>query len=207
MSDEIDSSPSGVSRRGFLKGLGIGTAATGLVTTVAPIAEAASKDPNVVGPGEIPIKLEVNGSNRRLNVEPRVTLLDALRNRLDFTGPKKVCDRGTCGACTVLVDGNPVYSCCLLAVEAEGREITTVEGIGTPAKMNAVQKAFVEHDAQQCGFCTPGFVTAATAFVRKNPNATMEEVRAGLGGNLCRCGTYAGMILAVADAAKGGRRA
>jgi xanthine dehydrogenase YagT iron-sulfur-binding subunit len=207
MSDEIDSSSSaGVSRRGFLKGLGIGTAATGLATTVAPIAEAASRNPNVVGPGEIPIRLKVNGSSRKLSVEPRVTLLDALRNRLDLTGPKKVCDRGTCGACTVLVDGNPVYSCCLLAVEAEGRSITTVEGIGTPEKMSAVQKAFVEHDAQQCGFCTPGFVTAATAFVRKNPNATIEQVRAGLGGNLCRCGTYAGMILAVSDAAKAGWR-
>jgi xanthine dehydrogenase YagT iron-sulfur-binding subunit len=206
MSDEIDSSSSSsVSRRGFLKGLGISTAATGLVSTVTPIAEAASKDSSVVGPGEIPLKLKINGSQRKLNVEPRVTLLDALRNRLDLTGPKKVCDRGTCGACTVLVDGDPVYSCCLLAVEAEGRDITTVEGIGTPEKMSAVQKAFVEHDAQQCGFCTPGFVTAATAFVRKHPNASIEQVRAGLGGNLCRCGTYAGMILAVADAAKGGK--
>jgi len=207
MSDEIDnSSSSGVSRRGFLKGLGIGTAATGIVSTVTPVAQAATRNPNVVGPGEFPIKLKINGSTRSLNVEPRVTLLDALRNRLDLTGPKKVCDRGTCGACTVLVDGNPVYSCCMLAVEAEGRDITTVEGLGTPEKMNAVQKAFVEHDAQQCGFCTPGFVTAATAFVRKNPNATIEQVRAGLGGNLCRCGTYAGMILAVADAAKNGGR-
>ena len=141
-------------------------------------------------------------AGRRVNVEPRVTLLDALRNRLDVTGPKKVCDRGTCGACTVLVDGQPVYSCSMLAVEAEGRAITTVEGIGTPEKMNAVQQAFVKHDAQQCGFCTPGFVTAATAFVRKNPNATTDEICKGLGGNLCRCGTYAGMLLAVADAAK-----
>src|SRR5207244_9056805 len=104
----------------------------------------------------------------------------------------------------VLVDDKPVYSCSMLAVEAEGRKITTVEGLGTPEKMNAVQKAFIKHDAQQCGFCTPGFVTAATAFVRKHPNASIDEVRAGLGGNLCRCGTYAGMLLAVADAAKKG---
>ncbi|HXG49275.1 MAG TPA: (2Fe-2S)-binding protein [Methylomirabilota bacterium] len=206
MSAEHDPSSSGVSRRGFLKGLGLGTAATGIVSTVTPVAEAATRNPDLRGPGEVPLTLKVNGATRSLSVEPRVTLLDALRNRLDLTGPKKVCDRGTCGACTVLVDGQPVYACCMLALEAEGRTVTTVEGLGTPEKLSAVQKAFVEHDAQQCGFCTPGFVTAATAFVRQNPNATIEEVRAGLGGNLCRCGTYAGMILAVVDAAKTGGR-
>jgi xanthine dehydrogenase YagT iron-sulfur-binding subunit len=195
---------SGVSRRGFLKGIGVTTAATGLIHAVKPIAEAAGKDPALRGPGEFPLTLNINGQSRKLNVEPRVTLLDALRNRLDLTGPKKVCDRGTCGACTVLVDDRPVYSCSMLAVEAEGRKITTIEGIGTPEKMNAVQTAFVQHDAQQCGFCTPGFVTAATAFVRKHPNATTDEICKGLGGNLCRCGTYAGMLLAVADAAKKG---
>src|SRR2546427_1641738 len=191
----------GVSRRGFLKGIGVGTVASGLLSP-AGLKQAVGKDSDVLGPGEIPVTLKINGQNRKLNVEPRVILLDALRNRLDLTGAKKVCDRGTCGACTVLVDGHPVYSCSLLALEAEGREITTVEGIGTPEKMNAVQKAFVEHDAQQCGFCTPGFVVACTAFVRKHPNASLDEVRAGLGGNLCRCGTYAGMILAGVDAAK-----
>ncbi len=203
MSDHHDvSETAGVSRRGFLKGLGVGTAATSLLSAVSPLSGAAGKDPNLRGPGEFPLTLNINGKSRQLSVEPRVTLLDALRNRLDLTGPKKVCDRGTCGACTVLMDGQPVYSCSILAVEAEGRAITTIEGIGTPDKMNAVQKAFIEHDAQQCGFCTPGFVTAATALVRKHPNATVEQVRAGLGGNLCRCGTYAGMLLAVADAAK-----
>jgi xanthine dehydrogenase YagT iron-sulfur-binding subunit len=189
----------GFSRRGFLKGIGVGSVATGLVScaTTGPQSQA------VRGPGEVPVTLKVNGQTKKLNIEPRVTLLDVLRNRLDLTGAKKVCDRATCGACTVLMDGNPVYSCTLLAIEAEGRKITTVEGLGTPAKMNAVQQAFVKHDAQQCGFCTPGFIVASTAFVRKNPNATPEQVRAGLGGNLCRCGTYAGMLLAVADASKG----
>ena len=191
----------GVSRRGFLKGIGVGTVAGGLLSP-AGLKDAIAKDSDVLGPGEIPVTLNINGKARKLSVEPRVTLLDALRNRLDLTGAKKVCDRGTCGACTVLVDGHPVYSCSLLAVEAEGREITTIEGIGTPARMNEVQKAFVKHDAQQCGFCTPGFVIASTAFVRKNPNASVDDVRRGLGGNLCRCGTYAGMLLAVADAAK-----
>src|SRR5439155_21638510 len=141
MSDQTQSSnSSGLSRRGFLKGIGVGTAAAG-VMAVKPLAEAASKNPNVLGPGEIPISLKINGQTKKLNIEPRVTLLDALRNRLDLTGAKKVCDRATCGACTVLLDGNPVYSCTLLAVEAEGCEITTVEGIGTPANLSEVQKA------------------------------------------------------------------
>lgn len=192
---------SGVSRRGFLKGLGVGTVTTGVLSD-ASLHEAQAAQPGVKGPGSVPIVLNINGQSKQLDVEPRVTLLDALRNRLDVTGPKKVCDRGTCGACTVLVDGDPMYACSLLAVEAQGREVTTVEGLGSTEKMNAVQEAFVNRDAQQCGFCTPGFVTACSAFVRDNPNASVEEVKAGLGGNLCRCGTYAGMVLAAADASK-----
>ena len=204
MSDEVDTSkPAGLSRRGFLKGLGVGSVATGLLAP-GSLKDALAKEGGLAGPGELPVTLKINGQNRNLNIEPRVTLLDALRNRLDLTGCKKVCDRGTCGACTVLLDGHPVYSCSMLAVETEGREITTIEGLGTPEQMNEVQKAFVHHDAQQCGFCTPGFVVACTAFVRKNPDATLDQVRAGVGGNLCRCGTYAGMILAVADASKKG---
>lgn len=190
-----------VSRRGFLKGLSVGSVATGLLNGTILESEAAESS-QIRGPGEIPVTLKINGQSKRLNVEPRVTLLDALRNRLDLTGAKKVCDRGTCGACTVMVDGHPVYSCSMLAVEAEGREITTVEGLGTPSQMNPVQKAFVKHDAQQCGFCTPGFVVACTAFLKTNPNPTLEDARAGLGGNLCRCGTYAGIMEAVLDAAK-----
>src|SRR4026208_255387 len=201
MSDK--SCDSSASRRGFLKGIGVGSMAGGLLSPLG--LQGAEATGGGRGPGDIPITLQINGQSRKLNVEPRVTLLDALRNRLDLTGAKKVCDRGTCGACTVLVDGHPVYSCSMLAMEAEGRQITTVEGLGTPNQMNEVQKAFVKHDAQQCGFCTPGFITAATAFVRANPKASVEEVRAGLGGNLCRCGTYAGMILAVADAAGNGK--
>jgi xanthine dehydrogenase YagT iron-sulfur-binding subunit len=205
MSDQDEPSrTSGLSRRGFLKGIGVSTAAAGVITAVKPLAEAAANDQGLRGPGEVPITLRINGQNKPLKVEPRVTLLDALRNRLDITGPKKVCDRATCGACTVLLDGKPVYACTLLAVEAEGHAITTVEGLGAPDKLNAVQQAFMDHDASQCGFCTPGFVTAATAFVREHPYATIEQVRAGLGGNLCRCGTYAGMLLAVSDAAKKG---
>src|SRR5260221_5955862 len=188
MSDKTNQpETNGVSRRGFLKGIGVGTVAGGLLSP-AGLKDAIAKDSDVLGPGEIPVTLNINGKARKLNVEPRVTLLDALRNRLDITGAKKVCDRGTCGACTVLVDGHPVYSCSMLAMEAEGRQITTVEGLGTPNQMNEVQKAFVKHDAQQCGFCTPGFVVACTAYVRKHPNASLDKVRQGLAGNLCRCG-------------------
>jgi xanthine dehydrogenase YagT iron-sulfur-binding subunit len=190
-----------LSRRGFLKGLGTGTVATGVLSATTQ-AEAQGAEQAFRGPGETTVRLTINGRTQNLSIEPRVTLLDALRNRLDLTGAKKVCDRGTCGACTVLVDGHPVYSCSMLAIEAEDRSITTVEGIGTPERMNAIQKAFVEHDAQQCGFCTPGFVVAATAFAKRNPGASVDQIRAGLGGNLCRCGTYAGMLLAVAEAAK-----
>lgn len=203
MSEQFDPSKSpGVSRRGFLKGLGVGTVATGLIPAATPDGQAAERNPNVRGPGELSITLKINGQNRKLNVEPRVTLLDALRNRLDLTGAKKVCDRGTCGACTVLVDGEPVYSCSMLAIEAEGRQITTIEGLGSASKLSPVQRAFVKHDAQQCGFCTPGFVVACHGFLEKHPNPTVDDVRAGLGGNLCRCGTYAGIIDAVVEASK-----
>jgi xanthine dehydrogenase YagT iron-sulfur-binding subunit len=135
----------------------------------------------------------VNGKRLDTKLEPRVTLLDALRNHLDLTGAKKVCDRATCGACTVLIAGKPVYSCTVLAIEAQGQDITTIEGLGTPAQMHPIQTAFVENDAQQCGYCTPGFVLACKAFLDHNPNPTLEQIERGLGGNLCRCGTYDGI--------------
>jgi xanthine dehydrogenase YagT iron-sulfur-binding subunit len=193
---------SGVSRRGFLKGVGAGTMASSLVSSILPETAEAAATPNVLSADPAPIKLKINGKTHDLKAEPRVTLLDALRNRLDITGAKKVCDRGTCGACTVLMDGMPVYACSILAVAAQGHEITTVEGLGTPDHLSPVQSAFIEHDASQCGFCTPGFVIACTAFAKEHPSATEEELQAALGGNLCRCGTYAGMRLAAMDAAK-----
>ena len=193
---------SGLSRRGFLKGVGAGGAVVSIATGCTSLDRNGAVTLEPRGPGNTSITLNINGRRRKLAVEPRVTLLDALRNRLDLTGSKKVCDRGTCGSCTVLVDGEPAYSCSMLAVEAAGRKITTIEGLGTPERMNAVQKAFVENDAQQCGFCTPGFVVACTAVLTKNPNATLAEAQAGCGGNLCRCGTYVGMNVALMDAAK-----
>ncbi|MFP6583427.1 MAG: (2Fe-2S)-binding protein [Candidatus Hydrogenedentota bacterium] len=201
LENDTESSPLNMSRRGFLKGVSAGAVATGLVqpSTEKQVAEAATK---TIGPEGTSITLSVNGASKKLTVEPRVTLLDALRNRLDTTGAKKVCDRGTCGACTVLLDGEPVYSCSILAVEAQGHKITTVEGLGTPDDMSDVQEAYVDHDASQCGFCTPGFIVATTAFVRDNPGATLDEVRAGMGGNLCRCGTYKGITEVAFNLAK-----
>lgn len=191
----------GVSRRTFLKTAGVGAAASGLLTgTASP--EAAT----VLGPGAVPLSLKVNGAARTVTVEPRVTLLRALRNHLDLTGAKEVCDRGGCGACTVLVDGEPVASCLMLAADAVGHEVTTVEGLGTPDRMSPVQAAFVEADALQCGFCTPGFVVASTALLRRYPSPTLDQVKEGLSGNLCRCGTYSRVFEAVQKAARAAPR-
>jgi xanthine dehydrogenase YagT iron-sulfur-binding subunit len=181
---------------------------TGLL--VAPEAAKAAQETSVgvLGPGAVPITLQINGKAHSLRVEPRLTLLDALRAHLDLTGAKKVCDRGVCGACTVILDGRPVYSCNVLAIEAESHRIETIEGMGNENHLHPVMAAFVEHDAQQCGFCTPGFVVACKAFLDKHPDPTREDVEQGLGGNLCRCGTYAGVREAVLEAAKtlkGGR--
>jgi xanthine dehydrogenase YagT iron-sulfur-binding subunit len=168
--------------------------AGGLSAAGVLVDEASAAEPGEpVGPGLVRISLRINGQERPLLIEPRTTLLDALRNRLDLTGAKKVCDRATCGACTVLKDGRPIYSCTALAIDVVGSEITTVEGLGTPDRMSPVQAAFVHNDAQQCGFCTPGFVVACTALLSSHAAPTAEQVRLGLGGNLCRCGTYAGI--------------
>jgi xanthine dehydrogenase YagT iron-sulfur-binding subunit len=194
----------GFSRREFLRGVGASSvAASGLLATALPDeAEGAVDFTKPVGPGEIEITLSINGENKSLSVEPRTTLLDALRNRLDITGAKKVCDRGTCGACTVIKDGRTIYSCTALAIDVQGSKITTIEGLGTPEKLSPVQAAFVHNDAQQCGFCTPGFVVACTALLKSHANPTAEQVRLGLGGNLCRCGTYAGIKEAIVEAGK-----
>jgi len=147
----------------------------------------------------VPVALSVNGKPLSGEVEPRVTLLDALREHFDITGPKRVCDRAECGACTVLVDGRAVYSCTTLAIEAQGKEIVTAEGLGGGERPDLVQSAFVNNDAQQCGFCTPGFTVATKAFLNKNPQASDAEVAHGLAGNLCRCGTYRGIHGVVAQ--------
>jgi len=197
--DDEDATPA-FSRRSFLKTAGVGAAATTIVG-VGARGEATQ----VLGPDAVTLALKVNGAARTVTVEPRVTLLDALRNHLDLTGAKPVCDRGGCGACTVLLDGEPVVSCLMLAADAEGRDVTTVESLGTPEKMSPLQAAFVEKDAMQCGFCTPGFVVAGTALLAKTPNPTLDQIKAGLAGNLCRCGTYGRIFEAVQSAARAKR--
>ncbi len=188
------------SRRGFLKGVSItsGALTTGILETEAE-AQTGAK---VIGPGEVPITLQINGKPYKTSVEPRATLLDTLRHRLDLTAAKRVCDRGTCGACTVIIDGKVMYSCTVLAIDAQGRQIQTLEGLSQNGRPHPVSKAFTDNDAQQCGYCTPGFVMAAKGFLDRNPNPSYEEVKHGLGGNLCRCGTYVGVRKAVLDAAK-----
>jgi aerobic-type carbon monoxide dehydrogenase small subunit (CoxS/CutS family) len=156
---------------------------------------------DVWGPGQVPVRLRVNDKSYDLQLEPRTTLLDALRGELELTGAKRVCDRGTCGACTVILNGRTVYSCSVLAIDAQRLPIQTVEGIGRIEDLHPLQAAFVEHDAQQCGFCTPGFVMAAKALLDHTPNPSLDQVHHGLSGNFCRCGTYAGMRKAVLAAA------
>lgn len=194
----------GISRRDFFKSGTTGALTTGLLGQGQMLGETAETT-EILGPGPVAIKLSVNGKVRRLQVEPRVTLLDALRNELDLTGAKRVCDRATCGACTVLLDGQAVYACSVLAIEAQGKQIDTVEGLGSQDKLHPLQEAFVEHDAQQCGFCTPGFVMASKNLLEQNPNPSPADIEKALGGNLCRCGTYVGLRKAIMDvAAKGG---
>jgi len=198
----------GLSRRAFLsRGAGLAASAPIITAVGLPAAAGAAADVRILGPGKVPITLQINGKPHRLSVEPRVTLLEALRDFLDYTGAKKVCDRAACGACTVLLGGKTVYACAMLAIEAQGKDIQTIEGLSTDGKLHPIQEAFVQHDAQQCGFCTPGFVVSCKAFLDKHPNPTMAEIKEGLGGNLCRCGTYVGIrqaVMAAAKATKGG---
>jgi xanthine dehydrogenase YagT iron-sulfur-binding subunit len=203
-------SSKGFSRRQFIKGTGLAVSAGVLVNEGLLKAAAQEKTPGVSGPGPVPVRLRINGEEHDLRIEPRVTLLDALRNRLDMTGAKKVCDRASCGACTVIVDGRPVYSCTVLAIDVQGRSIETIEGLAPQDKLHPVSQSFVDHDAQQCGFCTAGFVMAVKAYIDKHPHPTEAEVKQSLNGNLCRCGTYVGIREAVLEAAtkmsrKGGR--
>jgi xanthine dehydrogenase YagT iron-sulfur-binding subunit len=181
------------SRRDFFKTVGVGSIATAVVSGVS---ETAAQGPAAVGPGEVAIALTINGRSHTLRVEPRVTLLDAIRTRLDITGQKRVCDRGACGACTVIIDGRTYYSCSMLAIEAQGRNIRTVDGLAQGDALHPVQQAFCDHDGLMCGFCTPGFVMATVALLEKTPNPTAEQAKKALDGNLCRCGTNIGVLKA-----------
>lgn len=196
---------SSFSRRAFLRGSGAAAAATALATGAGAIEAAdEAKTKLASGNGTSKIKLTVNGKTHEVEVETRSTLLDALRYQLDLTGAKPVSVDETSGACTVLMDGKPISANTKLAMQCVGKQIQTVESLGG-AKPDAVPVAFVKHDAMQCGFCTPGFVVAVRAFLDKNPKASEADIRQGLNGNICRCGTYANVIQAAIDVVKGGK--
>jgi xanthine dehydrogenase YagT iron-sulfur-binding subunit len=199
----------GVTRRGFLKGAGLAAAGSAMLDGATVLAQEARKSltgDRAVGPGAVEMTLHVNGSARKISAEPRTTLAEALREHLDLTGTKVVCDRGSCSACTVWLDGTPVNSCMTLALDAVGKKITTIEGLATATGLHPVQEAFIASDAMQCGFCTPGMVMSCAALLGRNAAPTLEEVREATSGNLCRCGTYPKVFEATLQAAKSMKR-
>ena len=198
-------SPGGVSRRDFIKGMGTGALGTAVLPPLLGQTITTKK-------GRVPvfdkktIALTVNGRKVSLEVGANETLLEVLREKLDLTGAKRVCDRGECGGCTVILNGRAVYACQMLAVQADGAEILTVEGLAKGEKLHPVQQAFIDHDGYQCGYCTPGFIMAAVALLGANPRPSPDEIRAGMSGNLCRCGNYQKIFSAVSGAAETMRR-
>lgn len=198
-----------ISRRNFLKGVGTGTVAAAVAPTVLIGAEKAAEAQAGEAITSATIQLNINAKMYEVEVESRTTLLTVLRdssdtrgNRVDLTGAKLICDRGECGGCTVMVDNKPVYACMLLAIDAQGKEITTVEGLAAGDTLHPVQEAFIQHDALMCGFCTPGFVVSAASLLSENTKPTLEEIKVGLSGNTCRCGTYPFIFDAVETAAR-----
>ncbi len=159
-----------------------------------PLKESA---PSVFGPGPVAIHLNINGEIRSITAEPHLTLLQVLRSKLGLTGAKQVCDHATCGACTIIADGKRIYSCSILAIDAQGLVITTIESLAVGGKLDPLQQAFVDADALQCGYCTAGFIMSAKAFLAENPHPTLQELKRGLCGNMCRCGTYANIVEAL----------
>jgi xanthine dehydrogenase YagT iron-sulfur-binding subunit len=203
-SNSPDSAP-GVSRRNFMKTLGVSVAATSLAGSAQARASSllgrVSPDgAPMQGPEPVAISLNVNGRLVNLRVDPATTLLEVLRFHLNLTGTKEICDRGACGGCSVLIDGNVIDSCMMLAVDAVNTNIITIEGLNKDGKLDAVQEAFIRHDALQCGYCTPGFIIATRALLDRNPKPTLAQIRHGLSGNICRCGTYTNIFNAVLEA-------
>jgi len=192
----------GFTRRGLIKGLAT-TAVASATSGAAALAEERAKA-DVAGAG-LPVSITLNGAQKKGVFEPRTTLAEALRDAWGMTGTKVGCDRGACGACTVLLDGLAVNSCLTLVHDADGRKVTTIEGLGSPEAMSPIQKAFVDADALQCGFCTPGMVVSCAGLLAKDPHPTPHAVKEAVAGNLCRCGTYTGVFDACAAAAKAGK--
>jgi aerobic-type carbon monoxide dehydrogenase small subunit (CoxS/CutS family) len=190
-----------VTRRDVLRGAGA-AAFLGAVAQAQEPGKAAPPGLRRAGPGATRIDLRLNGAPAAVTVEPRVTLLDALRDHLGLTGTKRICDHGACGGCTVWLDGRPVNSCLVLALDAAGREVTTIEGLARGDELHPVQSAFIKHDAAMCGFCTPGMVMSCAALLAREPHPTDDQIRHAVAGNLCRCGTYPHVFAAVKEAAR-----
>jgi aerobic-type carbon monoxide dehydrogenase small subunit (CoxS/CutS family) len=193
-----------LSRRGFLLGTGAGATAAAVTEACQPPHAASGAPSPHVGPGPVPITLKVNGAPHDVRVDPRTTLAEALRDHLGLTGTKIGCDRGACSACTVWVDGTPVCACMTFALDAAGRAVTTIEGLSRGDALHPLQQAFIDHDAMQCGFCTPGMIMSCAALLARTPSPTLADVRTATSGNTCRCGTYANVFAATLDAAKRG---
>ena len=194
----------GVTRRSFIASVSAAAATTPslLASSPRPEATALVRTSRIQGPGPVPMQLEVNGQKRKALVEARTTLLDLLRDQLGVTGAKEVCNMGSCGACTVDLDGRTVNACMTLALECEGRSVRTVEAMSDGDKLHPLQQAFVDEDALQCGYCTPGMLMSAEALLSKNPAASRAEIQKALSGNLCRCGTYPRIFTACERAGK-----
>lgn len=209
MPDKEKKQGTNISRRNFLKGVGTGTVAATVAPTVLIGSEKTAEAQTDEAIANATIQLNINGKTSQVEVEARTTLLTVLRdgtdtsgNNIDLTGAKLICDRGECGGCTVMADGKPVYACMMLAIEAEGKEITTVEGLADGDNLHPVQEAFIQHDALMCGFCTPGFIVSSAALLNENATPTLEEIKIGLSGNTCRCGTYPFIFDAVKTASR-----
>lgn len=200
--------PGAISRRGFLKGAGLAAAAVGTGSIIPPVQEDGSvtEDVTMVSGDQIPVSFTINGEKVEAMASPSTTLLDFIRGPLDRTGTKRVCNRGSCGACTVLLNDQSVCSCSFLAVDAHGQKVQTVEGLADGETLNPLQQSFVECDAMQCGFCTPGMLMSCTALLHTNKTPSREEVAAGISGNLCRCGTYQNIFEAVEQTAQGEKK-
>lgn len=195
-----DNSP-GFSRRSFLKGAGVAATGTAVLNS-GLLGHASETSSNVIGPDATSVALNINGAVKQVSIEPRTTLAEALRHELHLTGTKIVCDRGSCSACTVMLDGMPVNSCSTFALDAVDHKITTIEGLGNPEHLHPVQAAFVEHDGMQCGYCTPGMVMSCAALLERNPNPAAADVQQAISGNICRCGTYPKVVEAVLATAR-----
>ncbi len=195
-----------VGRRGFLVGTSLTAAAAAAIEGCRPAEVAKTGSPAVVGPSKTPVTLTINGAPRDLEVEPRMTLADALRFEIGLTGTKVVCDRGSCSACTVWLDDTPVCACMTFVLDVGSRAVTTIEGLAKGDTLHPVQEAFIEHDALQCGFCTPGMIMSCAALLKRTPRPSLDDVRMATSGNLCRCGTYPKVFAATLAAAEGRRR-